>query len=260
MRRVKLIIIFLIFGVIISGIGLSQVFFVSNIHLSKKNIDVDIPEHTGIDSLVNILKPYLNNPQTFYWAAKIKRFHTPKRGRYRLKNNMNNNDLINMLRIGKRLEVNITFNNQNTLQDLAGAVARQIEPDSARLLQVMKDSVFIKNNDFTLDNILLMYIPNTYRMYYNTSARQFREKMLKEYRKFWNEKRKKLAEKQNLTPVEVGILASIIQKESVKQEELPKIAGVYLNRLQKNMLLQADPTVVYAYKQKHGSDLVIKRV
>ena len=237
-----------------------KIFFAPNVRLEKEQIQIDIPAHTNMDGLADILAPYLNNKQTFLFAAKIKRFRTPKQGRFQIFNKMNNNALINMLRIGKRLEVDLTFNNQNSLQDLAGAVSRQIEPDSAGLLKVMQDADFIKKNGFTSENILLMYIPNTYRMYYNTTARQFREKMLKEYKKFWNEKRKKLAKKQNLTPVQAGILASIIQKESIKQEELPKIAGVYLNRLKKNMLLQADPTVVYAYKQKYGKDLVIKRV
>jgi UPF0755 protein len=260
MRKLKIIIGILIITAISGLFILYQIFFAPNVSLSKEQVQIDIPEHIDLDSLSRILKPYLKNNQTFYWTARVKKFKTPKPGRYQIQNKMSNNELINMLRIGKRVEVNVTFNNQNSLQELAGAIAKQIAPDSITLLRVMQDSNFIKQNGFTPDNILLMYIPNTYRMYYNTSANQFRKKMLREYRKFWNKKRTDLAKKQHLTPIKAGILASIIQKESTQEEELPKIAGVYLNRLQKNMLLQADPTVVFAYQQQHGKDLIIKRV
>ncbi len=244
---------------IIAGVLLSSL-FAPNIKTADKKVYIDVPEHIGIDSLTHILSPYLQSYQQFKWAAAIKRFKHPKAGRYLLKNNMNNNELINLLRIGKRLEVNLTFNNRNSLPELAGAVSRQIQPDSLQLLQSMRDQNFIAQNGFTPDNILLMYIPNTYRMYYNTTSDKFRNKMLNEYHKFWNKERIALAKKQGLNPIEAGILASIVQKESTKTSELPRIAGVYLNRLKKNMLLQADPTVVFAYKQKYGKDLIIKRV
>ncbi len=254
-----LVSLFILLGVLAGG-RFYTALFSPNVEVSQNGVTVDIPQKIEIDSLSKILAPYLKSESNFKLASKIKRFSRPKAGRYLIKNGMSNNDLINQLRIGNRLEVKLTFNNRNSLADLAGAVSHQIQPDSLSLLKVMRDKKFIKQNGFTPDNILLMYIPNTYRMFYNTSPEKFRDKMLREYHKFWNEERKKLAQKQGLTPVEAGILASIIQKESTKQDELPRIAGVYLNRLKKNMLLQADPTVVYAYKQQYGNDLVIKRV
>jgi len=258
MKKKYIIALVFILG-ILSGVYLmNKTLYAPNVSTEKTYID--IPDKTDFDTLIQILSPYLKSKPSFKLASKIKRFSKPKTGRYLLKKGMSNNELINMLRIGKRLEVNVTFNNKNYLDDLAGAISRQIAPDSLSLLQAMRDKNFIRENGFTKDNTLLMYIPNTYRMYYNTGAKQFRKKMLDEYHKFWNDKRIALAKKQGLTPVEAGILASIIQKESTKTSELPRIAGVYLNRLKKGMLLQADPTVVYAYQQKHGRDLVIKRV
>jgi UPF0755 protein len=186
-------------------IATNKIFFSPNVKLNESKITIDIPHKIDIDSLAEILSPYLKSKQTFIWTARVKRFEKPKPGRYIISNEMDNNTLINLLRIGKRLEVNVTFNNQNSLADLAGAVARQIEPDSVELLRVMQDKDFIRKNGFTLKNILLMYVPNTYKMYYNTTAKQFRNRMLKEYHKFWNEKRKLLAQKQNLTPIKVGI-------------------------------------------------------
>ncbi len=238
----------------------NTVFYTPNVKLSKDKIYIDVPENTDFKGLTKILKPYLKSQKTFEIACKIKRFKKVKPGRYELKNKWNNNRLINLLRIGKQVEVNLTFNNQNSLEDLAGVVSKYISADSVELLKVMKDEKFLDKNGFNENTALLMYLPNTYRFYYNTTATKFRDKMLQEYKKFWTESRIKKAKNQDLTPIEVGILASIVQKESNKKDELSKIAGVYLNRLKKNWLLQADPTVVYAYQQKYGKDLIIKRV
>ena len=253
---------------IVAGLGiiliiffvLNSVLFIPNVKLEKEKVYIDVPKNIDIDSLTKILKPYIKSTATFKLAAKIKRFKKPHSGRYEIKNLMNNNNLINLLRIGQKIEVKVTFNNKNSIDELAGAISQYIEPDSLSLLKAMTDRNFIQQKGFTPDNMLLMYIPDTYRLYYNTSPEQFREKMWRAYQKFWNENRRQKAKELGLTPIQVGILASIIQKETTKQSELPRIAGVYLNRLKKGMLLQADPTVIYAYRQKYGKDLIIKRV
>ena len=259
----KLYIILLILGLLfLTGIfAVRSVLSAPNIHLENKKISyVDVPENTSFPQLKKLLSPYLISKKKFALASKIKRFSKAKPGRYALKNNMSNNRLINILRIGQQLEVNLTFNNKNSLEDLAGSISKQIAPDSTSLLKVMKDPSFLQKNGFTPKTALLMYVPDTYRFYYNTSAEKFRDKMLAAYKKFWNANRVKLAKKQGLTPVKAGILASIVQKESTKKDELARIAGVYLNRLKNNWLLEADPTVVYAYQQKYGKDIIIRRV
>lgn len=259
MKKYNFIIAGLVF-VLAFFLALNSILFVSNVKLNKEKVYIDVPKNIDVDSLTKILKPYIKSTATFKLAAKIKRFTKPHGGRYEIKNFINNNSLINLLRVGQKIEVKVTFNNKNSLPELAGVVSRFIEPDSVELLQAMADSKFVKEKGFTPDNVLLMYIPDTYRLYYDTSPEQFREKMWQAYQKFWTKNRRKKAEELGLTPVEVGVLASIIQKETTKSSELPRIAGVYLNRLKKGMLLQADPTVVYAYKQQFGKDLVIKRV
>jgi UPF0755 protein len=119
----------------------------------------------------------------------------------------------------------------------------------------------LKENGFNEENVLVMFIPNTYDIYWNTSAVKFRDKMIKEYNKFWNKERTAKAAAQGLTPIQATILASIVHKESVKKDERPRIAGVYLNRLKLEMPLQADPTVIFAMKKKSNDfNQVIKRV
>jgi UPF0755 protein len=157
--------------------------------------------------------------------------------------------------------VKLAFNNQERLENFVGRVSSQIEPDSITLLKTFKDSIFLKDNGFNEENVFVMFIPNTYEVYWNITAEKFRDKMIKEYHNFWNKERIDKAAKQGLSPVEATILASIVHKESVKKDERPRIAGVYLNRLRLGMPLQADPTVIYALKKRDNDfNQVIKRV
>lgn len=173
---------------------------------------------------------------------------------------MTNNDIVNILR-SNNIPIDVKFNNQERLEDLAGHISKQIEADSLSLLEAMRDTVFLKEVGLNLDTALSMYIPNTYEFYWNSSARTFRERMKTEYDRFWNESRTEKAKQLALSKEEVVSLAAIVQKETAKVEERPRVAGVYLNRLKAGMLLQADPTVIYALKRQSGDfDQVIKRV
>ena len=145
------------------------------------------------------------------------------------KKGMNNFELITSLR--NNIPVKLAFNNQERIENVVGRVSSQIEADSVSLIKIFKDSTFLKENGFTEENVLSICIPNTYEFYWNTKADKFRDKMIKEYRKFWNTERTSQAQKLGLTPVQVMTLASIVHKETVKKDERPRVAGVYLNRL-----------------------------
>src|SRR5690606_18433753 len=143
----------------------------------------------------------------------------------------------------------------------AGRIANQIEADSLSLLNSFNDTIFLAENGLNEDTKLSIYLPNSYEFFWNTTANKFRERMLTENSKFWNDERLKKAEDLNLSKEQVVSLAAIVQKETAKVDERPRVAGVYLNRLRKNMLLQADPTVIYAIKKHTGRyDTIIKRV
>lgn len=215
------------------------------------------------DSLLDLTKkiaPFLENKNSFYWVATQKKYSDPKAGRYLLEKGMSNNDLINLLRSGNQTPVKVSFNNQDTLEKLADRISEQIESDPKQLLDAFKDLAFLKKNNLNEKSVLGIFIPNTYELYWNTSAEGFRNKMLGEFNQFWNKSRLLKAKKINLTKNEVITLASIVQKETVKKSERPIVAGLYLNRLKKEWPLQADPTIIYSIKQKKGQNYVVKRV
>lgn len=178
-----------------------------------------------------------------------------KPGRYRLTKGMSNRAFINMLKAGNQEPVKIAFQNVRLKQTLAGMVARKLETDSASIASLLDSAGFVKKYGFNTDNVYTMFIPNSYEVYWNTSAEKFFIRMHDEYEKFWTAERKAKAEKIGLTPIEVSILASIVDGEALMDKEMPIIAGLYMNRLKKGMKLEADPTVIFA-----ANDFTIRRV
>jgi len=245
----------------IYGYLLYRDIFSANTKFEADEVYVYIPTDANYEQIKQIVMPYVQDMDRFDKVAQKKAYpqRTEKSGRFLLKKGMNSNEIINSLRIN--VPVNIAFNNQERLENFAGRIGSQIEADSLSLLTAFRDPKFLEANGFTSENVLSMFIPNSYEFFWNTSAVKFRDKMAKEYRKFWTTARLEKAKQLNLTPIQVSILASIVHKETVKKDERPKVAGVYLNRLAKGMKLEADPTVIYAVKlQSNDFNQVIKRV
>ena len=235
--------------------------FAPNTAFEKEKAAVFVPTGATYQMVREQLEPLVKNIEEFDMVAEKKAYPSNiKAGKYILRKGMNNNEIVNALRSGND-PVWVTFNNQERLVNLAGRIAGQIEADSASLVKAMKDTAFLKANGFDDANALGMYVPNKYEFFWNTSAEEFRERMLTEYHRFWNEERLAKAEKIGLSPQEVIVLASIVQKETAKVDERRRVAGVYMNRINNGWKLDADPTVIYAIKKKSNNfDTIIKRV
>ncbi len=264
MYRRKILMVILVTGLVFGFYFIylfGKIFFWDNTVFEEEKIYIYIDEGYDFMELKSILTPYLKSISDFTLAAKKKDYiNRVKPGKYLLLKGNNNNDIINTLR-SKSLTVRVTFNNQERLEDLAGRISQQVAADSTSLIKAFLDPNFLDSKGFTKENILSMYLPNSYDFFWNTSAENFRNKMWSYYQRFWSESRKKKAAAQGLSAQQVINLAAIVQKETQKVDERDRVAGVYLNRLKRKMRLQADPTVIYAMKLKYQNfDTVIRRV
>ena len=218
-----------------------------------------IPSDSKFSDVVKVLSEngLLINANSFEWLANKKKYDSNiKPGRYVINRALNNNDLVNLLRSGKQVPIKVTFNNLRNKEQLAGKIASQIEADSLSIIKYITDTAFLNKLQLNTDNVACLFIPNTYEFYWNTSVESFVNRMVREYSDFWNSSRKKKALEIKLNYYQVAVLASIVEKEqSIKRDERPKIAGLYLNRLKKRMKLESDPTLIFAL-----GDFTIKRV
>ncbi len=235
-------------------------YYKSNTSFDDESIFLYVVKGDSIAFRDSISK-YIKSEKTFYKVAeKLEYLENKKTGRFKIKRGIGNNDIVNSLRFNN-IPVNVTFNNQERVENLAGRVSSQIYEDSISLLSSFRDLDFLKKNNLNEKNVLSIFIPNSYNVYWNSTSENFRDRMLSEYNKFWNKERSEKAEQLGLTKLEVISLASIVQLESRKIDERPRVAGLYVNRLRDNMRLQADPTVIYTIKEYYNNfDTIIRRV
>ena len=229
--------------------------FYSYIYASNVQIDTNeqiflIQSDWGFETISNELSTqgFIKNKESFEWVAHQKKYsQNVKPGRFKIQNNWSNSDLVNHIRLaGNSIPVKVTFHNISRLTQLAALISRQIEADSASLINAFLDKNWLNKNGLSKQTAQAIFIPNTYELYWNTSATQFTNRMIQEFEHFWTVERKKKASKLGLSPIQVSTLASIVEAETKKNDEMPKVAGLYLNRLKIGMRLQSDPTVVFA--------------
>lgn len=257
--RLTLLLLF-IAGSTIAYLGYKIIYLPNILVGEEKSKIIFIPTGSNFEDVVEVLKEnnVLKNEKSFIRLAKYKKYPDKiKPGRYRILANMSNNELVNLLRAGMQEPVTITFTNLRTKEQLISRICAKIEADSSELIAILNNENYIRENlGLREETIMTLFIPNTYEFNWNTSAKQFVERMQSEYKKFWNNGRKEKAKKIGLTQTQISILASIVQAEQMEfPEERPVIAGLYLNRIRMGMALQSDPTVIYAL-----GDFTINRV
>ncbi|MBC9912836.1 endolytic transglycosylase MltG [Chitinophaga varians] len=198
----------------------------------------------------------IRNRNSFNWVAKELGYPSRvKAGRYKIAHGMSNFDIAKLLRSGKQSPVVLVINKLRTKQDLVRKVSNNLEADSNALRALLSDQVYLRQFNLDTNTAMCAVVPNTYEFYWNTNAETVFKKLEKEREEFWTSDRREKAKALNLTPVQVTILASIVEEESNKLDEKPIISSVYLNRFRKGMRLQADPTVKFALQ-----DFGLKRI
>ncbi|UIR56501.1 endolytic transglycosylase MltG [Sphingobacterium sp. SRCM116780] len=231
-------------------------FFASNVTSNEKYLYIN----TG-DTYAQVLqkikdKKIVSDPVSFDRAAQYQKYpESVKPGRYALTPGMNNRRFIGNLRGGYQEAVKFRFENIRLKENFAGKLGENFEADSLTFLNLLNDENLAKSYGFTKDNFIAMFVPNTYELYWNTAPDKLFARFHDEWKKFWTSDRLAKAKEINLTPQEVSSLAAIVKGEALHTDEMPAIAGLYLNRLKKGMLLQADPTVIFA-----NNDFTIRRV
>lgn len=255
-KPLRWIIGFLLLLIIATGIYAYSVIF-RPIDL-EETIYIYIDEKKRYEEVVLQLKEKdaLSSEKLFDMLAQRMNYpNSVKTGRYAIEEGMTMPDVIRLLRSGNQTPVNLTFNNIRSKENLAGRISQQLMLDSLSLLNLLNEPSKAKELGLNEQTILSIFIPNTYEVYWDTGTDNLLKRMKKEYDVFWNENRKSKAEKIGLTPLQVSVLASIVEEEATYADEYPVVAGLYLNRLKKGMRLEADPTVKFAV-----GDFTLRRI
>lgn len=248
--KVSMFLVFLgLIAMVIVVYNLYSRVFVANVIMDTEQELFYIPTGSDYEYVVDKLEEtgIIENHKSFRWVAKQKEYDKyVKPGRYKIRNGLSNNELINMLRLGKQDPVMVVFNNVRTLDQVAGKVSRYFEQDSAEFAAYFADNELATIYGFEQTVFTSMFIPNTYEFFWTTTPEAFTERMNKEYEKFWDGERDRRAKRMKMSRSEVVTLASIVDEETLYNDENGKVAGVYMNRLEKGIPLQADPTLKFA--------------
>ena len=259
MIKKKILIPLIVFSTILttSSVYIYQMLYSPNFLINSEDKFIIIEDNTDFNDLVKKLEDdtLINDILSFSFLSKMMEYQENiKIGAYKVKMNMSNYDMITMLRSGNQTPIKITFSYARKVDDFAERLTKNIKLSKNELLNYISQNIDDLYG-FGENDIIGMFLPDTYEVYWDISSQQLIEKMHKEYNKFWDNERNEKLKKIGLNKKEVSVLASIVASETNKLDEADKIAGVYINRLRKNMLLQADPTLVYA-----ANDYSIKRV
>ena len=248
--RVSMLLVFL--GLVIMVLVVYKLYsrvFVPNVVLDTAHELFYIPSGSVYEDVIASLeeKGIIENRKSFNWVALKKGYDSKvKPGRYKIRNGLTNNELVNMLRSGDQDPVMVVFNNVRSLNHLSGRVSQYLESDSLEFAAFFSNSALPEKYGFDEATFTSMFIPETYEFFWTASPEEFTDRMNVEYKKFWEGERDRKAKKLEMTREEVITLASIVDEETLFDDENRRVAGLYLNRLEQGIPLQADPTLKFA--------------
>ena len=259
MTKKKILIPFIIFSTVLttSSVYIYQMLYAPNFLINQPEKIIIIKDEIEFDDLRNQLieDTLLNDVISFSVLSKLMEYDKNiKVGAYKVDMNMSNYDMISMLRSGNQTPINITFSYARKIDDLAEKITDKLKISGEELKEYLYENLD-KYQGFNELDIISIFLPDTYEVYWNISPKNLVDRMYSEYKKFWNGNRIAKLNKINLNQKESIVLASIVASETRMIDEADRIAGVYMNRLNKNMRLQADPTLVFA-----ANDFTIRRV
>lgn len=206
-----------------------------------------VSSRASYGDVTDSLMPRLKHHAAFRaYARRIDLAGTFKPGHYVVEPGMSVTEVARMLQLGMQTPVRVTINNVRIPSQLAGKLARQIDADSATILRALTSEKLAAELGFDSVTLFSMFIPDTYEFYWTVTPEEFVRRMKREYDRFWTPERDARRSRSGLSRLEVMTLASIVYEETRKTDEMPRIAGVYINRLRRGIPLQADPTVKYA--------------
>jgi UPF0755 protein len=238
-------------GLVVLGVAAGAVYlyyFKTNVPEDLQNEYVKIPTGSDMDDLVKQLDTegvILDADNFKQWASWLD-FKNVRAGRFKITKGWSSYDLVKHLQRAEQSPVKIVLNNERTPAQVAGKIAKVFERDSLAFLTAFQDKNLIDSLGLKYETLMCVFLPNTYSFMWNTEPRKFLERMATEYKKYWNAERTAKAKVQGLTPDQAVTMASIVEGESKYDDEKKRVAGAYLNRLKRNMRLQADPTVQFA--------------
>ena len=259
MSKKKILIPLIIFSTILTtgSVYTYQMLYSPNFLINAEDKFIIIEENTDFNELIKKLEDdtLINDILSFSFLSKLMEYQENiKIGAYKVKMNMSNYEMITMLRSGNQTPIKLTFTYARKIEDLAEKITTKLKMSKDDLLNYLNENIN-NYNGFKKTDIISIFLPDTYEVYWNISPEKLTNKMYSEYKKFWNEERLSKLDKINLNQKEAIVLASIVASESRMLDEADRIAGLYINRLNRNMRLQADPTLIFA-----ANDFTIRRV
>jgi UPF0755 protein len=237
---------------VLAGLTGWMLLFNNNINTPNTAKEIYVPDTWDYDSLYDhLIVHVLKEPMSFDFLAK--KMNLPKhiyKGKYTIKEAMGNRELIQFFRSGQTEDVKVMIKAGMQLSDVAGALSNELAVDSLSMLKELMSGDYINGLDFTKNQKLCLFVANTYSFNWATNPEDLVKRFEQEYKKFWDNTKFQRAKGLSLSPIEVGILASIVDGEVIYSSEMKNIAGVYLNRLRQRWPLGADPTLMFMVRQE----------